>query len=180
MVKAVKRSLRYVPTCHLTLLEFDSAIKCIASTINNRPLEFNIQESQVLSPNQLLLGRNYDPVHPPNHVVEAPVAVLLTNVRAIVSSWFLRWNNVIISQLLKIPKWSLEHPELQEGDLCLLHQKKGKRSLPVYKYCQVLKVIPSQRDGKVQTVQVKNFNSPLRKAKSTIVDIRNLSSILAK
>ena len=80
MVKAVKRSLRYLPTSSLTLLEFDAAIKCIAFTINNRPLEFNIQESQVLTPNQLILGHNYDPVHPPSPVVEAHVSVLLTHV----------------------------------------------------------------------------------------------------
>ena len=140
MVKAVKRSLRYLPTCRLTLLEFDSAIKCIASTINNRPLHFNIQEDQVLTPNQLLLGCNYDPVHPPNQVVEAPVAVLLSHVRTIVGSWFQRWNNVVVPNLLKIPKWSSECAELQEGDLCLLHQRKGKWSIPVYKYCRVLKV----------------------------------------
>ena len=180
MVKAVKRSLRYLPTCRLTLLEFDSAIKYIASTINNRPLHFNIQEDQVLTPNQLLLGCNYDPVHPPNQVVEAPVAVQLSLVRTIVNNWFQRWNNVIIPKLLKIPKWSSECAKLQEGDLCLFHQRKGKWSIPVYKYCRVLKVLPSQRDGRVRTVQVQYFNSPSRKAKSTTVDIRNLSLILAK
>ena len=160
MVKAVKRSLRYLPTCALTLLEFDAAIKSIASTISNRPLEFNIQENQVLTPNQLILGRNYDPVHPPSPVIEAHVSVLLSHVRAIVSSWFLRWNNVVIPQLLKIPKWRTEQPDLQEGDLCLLHQKKGKWGLPMYKYCHVLKTIPSQRDGRVRTVEVKYFNAP--------------------
>ena len=64
MVKATKRSLRYLPTSSLTLLEFDAAIKNIASTINNRPLGFNVNKDDVLTPNQLLLGRNFDPVHP--------------------------------------------------------------------------------------------------------------------
>ena len=104
MVKAVKRSLKYLPTCHLSLLEFDSALKCIASTINNRPLHFNIQEDQVLTPNHLILGRSYDPVHPPNPLVEAPVAVLLTHVKSIVSRWFQRWSNVVLPNLLRIPK----------------------------------------------------------------------------
>ena len=51
MVKATKRSLRYLPTSSLTLLEFDAALKNIASTINNRPLGFNIKEDEVLTPN---------------------------------------------------------------------------------------------------------------------------------
>ena len=88
MVKATKRSLRYLPTSSLMLLEFDAAIKNIASTINNHPLGFNVSEDEVLTPNQLLLGRNYDPVHPPAPVLEGNITVLLPHVRAIVSSWF--------------------------------------------------------------------------------------------
>ena len=60
MVKATKRSLCYHPTSTLLLLEFDAAIKNIASTINNCPLGFDISEDEVLTPNQLLLGRNYE------------------------------------------------------------------------------------------------------------------------
>ena len=85
MVKATKRSLRYLPTSSLSLLEFDAALKNIASTINNRPLGFNINEDEVLTPNQLLLGRNFDPIHPPDPVMEANITVLLSHVRAIVS-----------------------------------------------------------------------------------------------
>ena len=63
MVKATKRSLCYLPTSTLSLLEFDAAIKNIASTINNHPLGLNVSRDEVLTPNQLLLGRFYDPVH---------------------------------------------------------------------------------------------------------------------
>ena len=88
IVKATKRSLRYLPTSSLSLLEFDAALKNIASTINIRPLGFNINEDEVLTPNQLLLGRNFDPIHPLNPVIETNIAVLLPHVRAIVSPWF--------------------------------------------------------------------------------------------
>ena len=88
MVKATKRSLCYLPTSTLLLLEFNATIKNIASTINNCPLGFNVSEDEVLTPNQLLLGRNYDPVHPPAPVLEGNISVLLPHVRAIVSSWF--------------------------------------------------------------------------------------------
>merc|ERR1712105_543210 len=170
MVKATKRSLRYLPTSSLTLLEFDAAIKNIASTINNRPLGFNVSEDDVLTPNQLLLGRNYDPVHPPNGVIEANITVLLP-------SWFLRWNNIVIPQLFKISKWTSDLPDLKVGDLCLLHLKKGKCGVQGYKYCRVSKTAPSQRDNKVRTVEVKYYNAPSKKAKYSIVDVRKLSLI---
>ena len=50
MVKATKRSLHYLPTSTLSLLEFDAAIKNIASTNNNFPLGFNVSEDEVLTP----------------------------------------------------------------------------------------------------------------------------------
>ena len=121
MVKATKRSVRYLPTSSLTLLEFDAALKNIASTINNQPLGFNINKDEVLTPNQLHLGGNIDPIHPPDLVIETNIAVLLPNVRAIMSSWFLWRNNMVIFQLFKISKWETGHPELKKGDLCLLH-----------------------------------------------------------
>ena len=123
MVRVTKRSLRYLPTSSLSLLEFNAAIKSIASMINNRLLELNIQENQVLTPNQLLLGRNYDPVYPPTPVPESHVSALLLHIRSIVSSWFLHWNNVVVPQLFKISKWNLGHPHLKQGDICLLHQR---------------------------------------------------------
>ena len=117
MVKATKRSLRYLPTSSLTLLEFDAAIKNIASNINNPPLGFNVNKDDVLTPNQLPLGRNFNPINPPEPVLESNITGLLLHVRAIVSSWFVRWNNIVIPELFKIFKWETGHPDLKEGDL---------------------------------------------------------------
>ena len=130
-----------------------------------------MSEDEVLTPNQLLLGSNYDPVHPPAPVLEGNITVLLPHVQAIVSSWF-----VVIPQLFWISKWEVGHPDLKEGDLCLLHQKKGKCGLNSYKYCRVNKLIPS-RDKRIRTVEVKYFNSPSKKAKFAMVDVRKLSLI---
>ena len=69
------------------------------------------------------------------------------------------------------------NPDLKKGDLCLLHQKKGKCGIQCYKYCPVHRVIPSVRDSKVRTVEIKYFNSPSKKPKYSIVNIRKLSLI---
>ena len=102
MVKETKRSLHYLPTSSLSILEFYAILKNIASAINNCPFGYNATEDQVLTPNQLLLGCNYDAVHPPDSTREVNITVLLPQVPAIVSSWFERWNNVVVPQLFKI------------------------------------------------------------------------------
>ena len=109
--------------------------------------------------------------------MEAHITVLLPHVRSIVSSWFTRWNNVVIPQLFKISKWESGHLDLREGDLCLLHQKKGKCGIQTYKYCCVQRVITSERDNRVRTVEIKYFNSPSKKAMFSTVDVRKLSII---
>ena len=96
MVKATKRSLPYLPKSSLTLQEFDAAIKNIASKINNCPLVFNVNEDEQLTPNQLLIGRNYDPVHSPAPVLESNITVLFPHVWAIVSAWFVLWKNIVV------------------------------------------------------------------------------------
>ena len=51
MVEATRRSPYYLSISSLTLLEFDAAIKNIASTINNHHLDFNVSEDAALTPN---------------------------------------------------------------------------------------------------------------------------------
>ena len=150
----------------------------IAASINNRPLCFNIQEDQVLTPNHLLLGRSYDPEHPPTPLVEAPLTVLHTHIKSIVENWFARWQNVVLPNLMRIPKWNTGSVQLQPGDICLLHQRGGKWSIPHYKYCKVIEILPSQRDGRTRNVRIQYYNSPSKKPKTSIVDIRNISPIL--
>ena len=65
---------------------------------------------------------------------------------------------------------------LKVGDLCLLHQVKGKLGLQGYKYCRVDSIVAS-RDNKVCTVVVKYYNYPSKKVKFATVDVRSLSLI---
>ena len=97
MVKAVKRSLRYLPSANLTMLEFDCMLTSIASTINNKPLGFNISSGEVLTPNQLILGRAYDPELPPSNPSMVPIPALHSHLRNVVSTWFKRWETLVLS-----------------------------------------------------------------------------------
>ena len=84
---------------------------------------------------------------------------------------------MVIPQLFKISKWETGHLDLKKGDLCPLHQKKGKCGIQSYKYCCVHRIIPSVRDSKVCTVEIKYFNSPSKNPKYSTLDIRKLSLI---
>ena len=107
---------------------------------------------------------------------EANITVLYSSLCNIVSSWFKWWNNTVVPQLFKIPRWEVGHPDLKVGDICLLHQVKGKLGFEGYKYCHVDSIVDS-RDNKVCTVVVKYYNYPSKKAKLATVDVRSLSLI---
>ena len=51
-----------LPNFKLSLLEFKTLIDEISTAINNRPLGILQDSQQPLTPNHLLLGRNFSPV----------------------------------------------------------------------------------------------------------------------
>ena len=55
--------------------------------------------------------------------------------------------------------------------------EEGKMWTPIIQIMQIYRVIPSARDSKVRTVEIKYFNYPSRKPKYSIVDVRKLSLI---
>ena len=176
MVKTLKRSLRYIPTSTLSIMEFHCVLTQIASTVNNRPLGYLTSEDSILTPNQLILGRNYDTTHPMVPGPEVNIAFMLPHIRNIISNWFDRWNTAVVPNMFKVSRWEVGHPDLQVGDLCLLHQKKGRHGLQSYKYCRVEELLES-RDGRTRTVKIKYFNSPSNKPKYVISDVRKLTLI---
>ena len=82
----------------------------------------------------------------------------------------------MVPNMFKVSRWEVGHPDLQVGDLCLLHQKKGRHGLQSYKYCRVEELLESH-DGRTQTVKIKYFNSPSNKPKYVISDVRKLTLI---
>ena len=91
MVKAVKRSLMYLPTTNLTYSEFDCVCHQICSTINNRPLGFHKDSEEIFMPNQLITRRVYDPVLPPSSLSSVPLTALHSHLKSVVTGWFDRW-----------------------------------------------------------------------------------------
>ena len=176
MVKMVKRSLRYLPSSQLSLLELDCVLQQIAASINNRPLGFLHSQENILTPNQLLLGRCQDSILPIHNVGDLSVLSLQSFVKAVYKDWFVRWESYVLPRLFENPKkWNKAMPGLSVGDICLLHQPQGtKHRHTSYKYCRVVD-LHKARDKNTRTVDVQYYNLPSKKGKTTTVDIRRLT-----
>ena len=174
MVKQFKLSLRCLLTNQLSVTDFRCVIMEIAATINDRPLgRFRTDES-ILTPNQLLLGRNHTSMPPLLTAHEDSLIGLQQYVKEVYKSWWERWEVNVLPNLFENKKWIHSKANLNIGDICLIHLTKGKHAPQGYKYAKVIELCPST-DGLVRKVKVTYYNVPSLKAKVMEIDVRRLT-----
>merc|ERR1712240_610928 len=176
IVKQLKSSFKMLPNFKLTLLEFRTIINEITTSINNRPLGVLESNMQPLTPNQLLLGRNFNPIAPGTNVnADTSLLGLKNYMQDIYKSWWSRWEVEVLPRLF-IPgsKWNKAESNVKVGDIGILLSHKGSagKILTVYKYIKVLEVIRSE-DGLVTKAKIE-YRIPSLKKKEIIVNIRRL------
>ena len=88
--------------------------------------------------------------------------------------WWRRWEVYVLLGLFTNKKWKKPGPNLEVGQICLIHEATGKHSSSTYKYCKVVEVTPD-KDGLVRKVTVLYFNIPSLKAKRKEVNVRCLT-----
>ena len=177
LVKQVKGSLKNLPTSHLSLTEFRTVVAEITASINNRPLGACPLSNQPLTPNQLLLGRNYSRLAPTLlQPVDTSVTGLAPYLIAVYQAWWDRWKIHVLPYLFTCSNPSLrkEQPNLEVGQICLLLSVFGKGSHRTYKYCKILTTNPGKQDGLVRRVTIQYYNLPSCKGKVAEVDVRRL------
>jgi len=176
IVKQLKSSFKMLPNFRLTLLEFRTIINEITTSINNRPLGVLESNMQPLTPNQLLLGRNFNPIAPGTNVnSDTSLIGLKSYVQDVYKSWWSRWEVEVLPKLfVPGPKWNIAEANIKVGDIGLLLSHKGSagKILTFYKYIKVIEVIKSE-DGLVRKVRVE-YRIPSLKKKEVCVDIRRL------
>ena len=176
IVKQLKSSFKMLPNFKLTLLEFRTIINEITTSINNRPLGILENNMQPLTPNQLLLGRNFSPIAPGTNInADTSLLGLKGYIQDVYKTWWSRWEAEVLPKLfVPGPKWSKAHTNVKVGDIGLLLSYKGSagKILTVYKYCKVIEVIESE-DGLIRKVRVE-YRIPSLKRKEVCVDIRRL------
>ena len=176
LVKQLKSSFKMLPNFKLSLLEFKTLINEITTSINNRPLGVLQNEQQPLTPNHLLLGRNFSPIAPELSTnADSSLLGLKSYIQDVYKTWWSRWEAEILPSLfIPGPEWNRRYDNIKVGNIGILLSYKGSagKMLTLYKYCKVLKVIESE-DGLVRKVIVENRNPSLKK-KEVCVDIRRL------
>ena len=166
---------------HLTMMEFWTVLAEITATINNRPLGVCPFSAQPLTPNQLLLGRNYSRLAPElNCPTDTSTTGLAPYIIVVYQAWWDRWKTHVLPYMFSFgnTKWKKKQPNLKVGQVCLLLSCYGKGSYRTYKYCKVTKTHPNADDGLVRRVTVKYFNYPSLKEKLITVDVRRLVPLL--
>merc|ERR1712030_195280 len=175
LIKQLKSSLKMLPSQNLTLLEFKTVIDEITCAINNRPLSLMSDSLQPLTPNLLILGRNFS-LHSPldPKFGDTNATALCQYLKSVYQTWWGRWKVEVLPQLFAPgSKWSNVHPNIQVDDICLLLSSKGKSGhSTTYKYCRVVKTVASG-DGLVRKAYVK-YHIPSLKQKEMLVDVRRL------
>ena len=176
IVKQLKSSFKMLQNFKLSLLEFKTLIAEITTSINNRPLGTLQDDQQPLTPNQLLLGRNFSPVSPGTSInADSSLLGLKGYIQNVYSTWWARWEIDVFPKLfIPGPKWNKPHSNIKVGDIGILISHKGSanKMLTIYKYCKVTKLIESE-DGLVRKVNVE-YRIPSLKKKEICVDIRRL------
>ena len=176
IVKQLKSSFKMLPNFRLTLLEFKTIINEITTSINNRPLGVLESNMQPLTPNQLLLGRNFNPIAPGTNInADTSLIGLKGYIQDVYKSWWSRWEVEVLPKLfVPGPKWNKAEANIKVGDIGLLLSHKGSagKILTFYKYIKVIEVIKSE-DGLVRKVRVE-YRIPSLKKKEIYVDIRRL------
>ena len=92
IVKQLKSSFNMLPNFKLTLLEFKTLIVEISIAINNRPLGVLQNSQEGLTPNHLLLGRNFSPVSVQTSVnADSSLLGLKNYGKDVYNIWWHRW-----------------------------------------------------------------------------------------
>ena len=176
IVKQLKSSFKMLPNFKLSLLEFRTLINEITTSINNRPLGILQNDQQPLTPNHLLLGRNFSPIASETSInADSSLIGLKGYIQEVYTTWWSRWEAEILPKLfIPGPKWNRRYDNVKIGDIGILLSYKGSagKMLTLYKYCKVLKVIESE-DGLVRKVIVE-YRIPSLKKKEVCVDIRRI------
>ena len=122
------------------------------------------------------MGRHFSPIAPITPASgDTSVLGLSLHQKDLYELWWSRWRNEVLPKIFTPGlKWSNQHPNVQIGDICLLISHKGSagKMITFYKYCKVIKTLPSD-DNLVRKVIIE-YRIPSLKQKQVCVDVRRL------
>ena len=145
----------------LSLNELNTVLAEVASIVNSRPIGIKPNkdtDSEFLSPNSLLLGRNSDrtdagPFMPEDQFDQGQKMDQdrFKLVQRIINQYWDVWIKLYFPTLLVRKKWHQAQRNLAVGDICLLQESNLMRG--DFRRCRVSKVFPDKH-GVVRNVEI--------------------------
>ena len=138
-----------IQNLRLPIIQWKTISSAIANSINNFPLAIGnikgeFEMADLISPNQLLLGRNnYDKLMKVN--------------KQIFESWFELWLTVYVPNLMPQPKWFSSDKGLKRGDI-VLFMKQDSSLCSTYQF-GITKSFGRGRNEKIRKVIVQYQNA---------------------
>ena len=160
-IQSIKRTLKHLHSgkC-LNFRELQVLLERASDAINSRPL--GVRHNGGAEPNyapvtpNLLLKCRRSQYYPGDMALyyepHEEDALRLKEMEEAFDSWWRAWFADVFDSLIPAKRWKDEHPNLVEGDLCMMVSQQ-KFAKPTYKICKVSKVFKDEH-GLVRTVKV--------------------------
>ena len=158
-------------------LQWETLSSVVANTINDLPIRIaniisDYENMDLITPNQLRLGRNND--RSPTATMEVtgnPDRISKEN-KKIFNSWFEAWLISHVPRLMNHPKWFSTDHDMKTCDVLLFLKQDGALSNS-YQYGIVNEIIPS-KDGVIRKVIVQYRNDQENVDRYTARSVRDL------
>ena len=161
----------------MSLLQWETLGQQISNTINNLPIGLgnkceNLENSDLLTPNRLLLGRNNNRCPTAPLVLSSDVKKIVQTNEEIFSVWFKSWLVSYVPTLVPQPKWFETNKSISVGDV-VLFSKSDKEFENLYQYGIIKSTYPS-KDGIIRSVDVEYQNATENTKRVTKRGVREL------
>ena len=147
------------------MISYETAFQWTANEMNNIPLCLgsrtdNLEHTDLITPNRLMLGRNNRRAPVECAVVPTP-SRLMEQMDKVRDAWWKVWASERLQDYIPVaPKWNKSSPKLKVGDIVyfLLNSKEDSIGAPRFKIARV-KEVETSNDGQVRHVILEYKNA---------------------
>ena len=157
-----------VDNTRLSIIQWETLGAQVGNSITNLPIATryvtqNVENIDLLTPNRLLLARNYDRCPAGPVKVSENISKILQQHKELYEAWFRAWLISYVPHLMFQPEWFKSDRDPKVGDV-VLFLKSNKEFNKQYQY-GVISDLKVSRDGKIRQVEVEyqNFSESVKR-----------------
>ena len=157
-----------VDNTRLSIIQWETLGAQVGNSITNLPIATryvtqNVENIDLLTPNRLLLARNYDRCPAGPVKVSENISKILQQHKELYEAWFRAWLLSYVPHLMFQPEWFKSDRDPKVGDV-VLFLKSNKEFNKQYQY-GVISDLKVSLDGKIRHVEVEyqNFSESVKR-----------------